>query len=169
MNYGKLILERLQADQGKLFDAKNKDNLSLLQHKENEINYQIKYKGIDKYGIVLDYISIYSSNPILDVDLINQKLDEQSNKIQQNITYLLEDFKLIELDKMNKRAQLRSYPPFEKENSKYYYEIVVEEGVRLHFQRYMYSKDRKRFEKITSQLTLEIFERLINDLTAFLK
>jgi hypothetical protein len=169
MNYGKLVLERIQAEQGKLFDSKNKEKLSLLHHKENDINYQIKYKGIDNYGIVLDYISVALVNPILDVDLINQKLEEQSEKLQQTITYLLEDFKLIELDKMNKRAQLRSYPPFESENSKYYYEIVVEEGIRCHFQRYLYSKDSKRFEKITSQFTLEIFERLINDLTSVLK
>jgi hypothetical protein len=70
---------------------------------------------------------------------------------------------------MNKRAQLRSYPPYKDENSKYYYEIILDEANRVHFQRYQYSKIEKRFEKTTSQLTLEIFERLINDLVDILK
>ncbi len=146
-----------------------KDKFYLLQHTEGELQFQVKFKDVDKYGIVVDYISVARLEPILDVNLINKKLEQQAEKVQKLITYLLEDFALIEIDKMNKRAQLRSYPPHTKENSKFYYEIVLDEGTKVHFQRYEYSKVEKRYEKITSQLTLEIFERLINDLASLLK
>jgi len=185
MNYGKLILEKLLDEKDKFAETKSSeihttgephgrsraeiDRFNILQHNEDEFHFQVKFKDIDKYGIVLDYISISKATPIMDLDIINKKLESDSNKIQTKITYLLEDFKLIELDRMNKRAQLRSYPPYEEEDSKYYYEIVLDEANRVHFQRYQYSSSNKRYEKITCQLTLEIFERLINDLVSTLK
>lgn len=169
MNYGKLILEKLLEERDRLGETRTKDKFNILQHKADEFMFQIKFKDIDKYGIVLDYISISKTMPILDTDLINKKLESDASEIQNKITYLLEDFKLIELDRMNKRAQLRSYPPYKEEDSKYYYEIVMDEGNRIHFQRYQYSSKNKRYEKITSQLTLEIFERLVNDLVSILK
>lgn len=169
MNYGKLILKKFLDEKDRFTETKVKNKFSILQHKEDEFQFQIRFKDIDKYGIVLDYISISKATLIMDVDIINKKLESDSNEIQNKITYLLEDFKLIELDQMSKRAQLRSYPPYKEEDSKYFYEIVLDEANRIHFQRYQYSSNSKRYEKITSQLTLEIFERLINDLVSILK
>lgn len=169
MNYGKLILEKLLEEKDRTIQEKAKDKFNILQHKEDEFQFQVKFKDIDKYGIVLDYISISKSTPVMDVDIINKKLESNSNEIQKRITYLLENFKLIELDRMSKRAQLRSYPPYKEDDSKYFYEIVLDEANRIHFQRYQYSSNSKRYEKITSQFTLEIFMRLVNDLISILK
>lgn len=169
MNYGKLILEKLLDEKGQSAATKSKDKFYTLQHREDDYQFQVKFKDIDKYGIVVDYILIDKTTPIMDVDIINKKLESHSSEIQNKITYLLEDFKLIELDRMNKRAQLRSYPPYKEEDSKFYYEIVLDEANRIHFQRYQYSSSKKRYEKITSQFTLEIFERLVNDLVSILK
>lgn len=169
MNYGKLILQKLLDERDRVIQAKTKEKFNILQHQEDEFHFQIKFKDIDKYGIVLDYISISKSTPVMDVDIINKELEANSNEIQNKITYLLEDFKLIELDRMSKRAQLRSYPPYKEEDSKYFYEIVLDEANRIHFQRYQYSSNSKRYEKITSQFTLEIFTRLVDDLVSILK
>jgi hypothetical protein len=169
MNYGALVLAKLRDEKTKLIETKIKDKFYLLQLTEDDLNFQIRFKDLDKLGIVVDYISIHKVTPILDVEILTKKLEEQSQEIQERLTYLLEAFRLLELDQMNKRAQLRSYPPYKDENSKYYYEIILDEANRVHFQRYQYSKIEKRFEKTTSQLTLEIFERLINDLVDILK
>lgn len=168
MKSGSKILAKIREAKAKAAEGKQKERLQLLQHREDDCQFQIKFKDIDKYGIVVDYISIRKGTPILDVEMINKRLEQQAEQVQKKITYLLEDFRLIEIDKMNKRAQLRSYPPHKKEDSKFYYEIVLDEGVRAHFQRYEYSTSRRRFEKITSQLTLETFERLIDDLVEIL-
>ncbi len=169
MKYSDRIIRKIQEAKQKQITIKQKDKFSVLQHQEDDLLLQLKFKDIDKYGIVLDYISIQKLSPILDVEEINKRLEQQAEAIQQRITYLLEDFKLIEFDRMSKRAQLRSYPPYKKENSKYFYEIVLDEGVKIHFQRYQYSMDEKRYEKITSQLTLEIFARLIDDLVKIIQ
>ena len=167
MNYGKLITQKLLEEKDRVPEPKQK--FYYLQHQEGEFSFQIKFKDIGKYGIVLDYISLGKNTPILDVELINKRLDGQADKVQKNINFLLEDFKLIEMDTRNKRAQLRSYPPHTEDNSKYYYEIVLDEGVKTHFQRYQYSREEKRYEKVTSQLALETFERLVNELASALE
>ncbi len=158
-------LRELKAEPG----TSRKDKFYYYHKEMDGLTFAIKFKDIDKYGIVVDYISVARKNPIMDVDEINRRLEKQAEAVQQQITYLLEDFMLIEMDKATKRAQLRSYPPYEKENSKYFYEIVLEEGTRVHFQRYEYNRDERRYEKITSQLTLEIFKRLVEDLVALVK
>jgi len=168
MNYGAKILTRLKAEKKELLGPSQKNKFSLLNHKEGGLLFQVKYKDLDKYGIVLDYLSISKDEQIRDAEIINKKLAEQAEALQKTVTYLLEDFRLLELDKMNKRAQLRSYPPHEKKNSKFYYEIMLDEGIRIHFQRYEYVRDQKRYVKITSQLTLETFERLVDDLSSLL-
>ncbi len=168
MNYGEFIVKKLVDLKNQGDNQRQRDNFFLLQLTQEDCLFQIRFKDIDKYGLVFDYISIKKGTPILDVEQINRTLEKQAGKFQEKITYLLEDFRLIELDKMNKRAQLRSYPPYKKEDSKYYYEIVLDEGTRFHLQRYEYSSSLKRYEKITSQLTLEIFERLINDVIEIL-
>lgn len=168
MNYGKKVSEMLFDEKNPAvhFDAKQK--FFYLQHQEGDYQFQIKFKDAAKYGILIDYIAIGKSIPLQDVETINQRLDEQADAIQKRITFLLEEFKLIEMDIRNKRAQLRSYPPHTEDNAKYYYEIVLDEGVKVHFQRYQFLTDEKRYAKITSQLTMETFERLINELVKIL-
>jgi len=169
MNYGQTLVRLIQEEKGRGVYADPKQKYYYLQHEVGEFQFQVRFKDIEKLGIVLDYILIQKLSPILDVSLINRKLEEQAAAVEKNITFLLEGFKLIEMELQNKRTQLRSYPPYTKENSKYYYEIVLDEGIKAHFQRYEYSMTDKRYRKITSQLTIEIFERLIDELTALLK
>lgn len=169
MDYGQIVFKVMEEEKNRALYSDPKQKFFYLQHQENNLLFQVKYKDIEKSVIVLDYISVLNKTPILDVDLIKKKLSAQAEAIQKRITFLLEDFKLIEMDNQNKRAQLRSYPPYTRENSKYYYEIVLDEGTRAHFQRYEYSMAEKRYEKITSQLTRETFERLVNELVEILK
>lgn len=169
MSYGQTLVKLIQEEKARGVYADPKQKYYYLQHEVDDFQFQVRFKDIEKLGIVLDYLSVQKLSPILDVSLINRKLEEQAAAVEKNITFLLEGFKLIEMDLQNKRAQLRSYPPYTKENSKYYYEIMLDEGTKAHFQRYEYSMTDKRYQKITSQLTIEIFERLVDELTALLK
>ncbi len=169
MDYGTALLRRLREEQDKGIYADPRQKLYYVSHQEGEFQFQVRFQEVEKVGIVLDYISIAKEPPIQDVEEINRRLDEQADAVQKRITFLLEDFKLIEMDSQNKRAQLRSYPPYKEEDSRYYYEIVLDEGTRVHFQRYQYSSKQRRYEKVTSQMTVESFTRLINELTDILK
>ena len=168
-NYGKLITVKLQEEKKRAVHSEKRQKFNHLQFEENDLQFQLRYKDIEKYGVVLDYISISKSEQIIDLDIIKKQIETQADAIQKRITFLLEDFRLIEMDNQNKRAQLRSYPPFKDDDSKYYSEIILDEGHKVHFQRYAYNMKEKRYEKITSQLTIETFERLINELVSILK
>ena len=168
MSISEKVLEELR-ELKKSPGTTRKDKFYYFHKALDGLDVAVKFKDIDRYGIVVDYISLARTEPILDVEAINRRLEQQAETVQKTITYLLEDFMLIEMDKASKRAQLRSYPPYEKENSKFFYEIVLEEGTRVHFQRYEYNKEHRRYEKITSQLTLEIFKRLVDDLANLVK
>ncbi|MFZ0389367.1 MAG: hypothetical protein WAN36_02825 [Calditrichia bacterium] len=168
MSHGKSIISKIKDEKNKGVPSGPGGKYHFLQLEIQPCHFQLKYKDVGKYGIVLDYITISRGTPIMDVDLMNRKMSRQSEQVQKIVTYLLEDFKLIELDKMNKRAQLRSYPPHQKDDSKYYYEIVLDEGIQAHFQRYLYSGEKRRYEKTDSQLTIETFERLVDDLVVIL-
>ncbi len=161
-NYGKSLSKMLQTGKAQSLQASARKQFYYLQHEEDDFQFQMRVKDVEKFAVVVDYVSVAKKDPILDVEVINQKIARQADAIQKNITFLLEEFKIIELDRQNKRAQLRSYPPHTDENSKYYYEIVLDEGTKAHFQRYEYSMAEKRYTKITSQLTTETFERLID-------
>lgn len=168
MNFGKALSERLREEKSNALYTDSKKKLYYLQHQIEGFIFQIRFKEIEKFGILLDYLSVQCENPLMDVGVINQRLDDQAAEIQKRITFLLEDFKLIEIDHQNKKAQLRSYPPYSQENSKFYYEIVLDEGCSLHFQRYEFSREHRRYEKIISQLTIETFERLVNEFVGIL-
>ncbi len=168
-NYGKSLSKKLQSGQAQPLQVSAKKKFYYLQHEEDDFQFQMRIKDIEKFAVVVDYLSVAKKEPILDVEVINQKIAQQADAIQKNVTFLLEEFKLIELDNQNKRAQLRSYPPHTAENSKYYYEIVLDEGTKAHFQRYAYSIEEKRYSKITSQLTTETYERLIDELCNILQ
>jgi hypothetical protein len=163
-DYGKRLKSMLHAGKYTSLQSDARETLHYLQLDDDKLTIQVRFKEVEKYSILLDSITMSIPGASPDVETVNERLSAQADAIQKRITFLLESFRLIELDKQNKRAQLRSYPPHSEENNKYYYEIVLDEGVKIHFQRYQYSQDQKRYEKIYSLLTMETFERLINEL-----
>jgi hypothetical protein len=60
MNYGALVLAKLRDEKTKLIETKIKDKFYLLQLTEDDLNFQIRFKDLDKLGIVVDYISIHT-------------------------------------------------------------------------------------------------------------
>lgn len=169
VNYGKLMTGLLQEGKFQTLQNEPKQQHFYLQHSDADFNIQVRFKEAEKYAILVDYISVARVDQSLTVEEINKYLNNQAETVQKRITFLLEEFKLIEQDRQNKRAQLRSYPPHAAENNKFYYEIVLDEGIKAHFQRYQFSREGKRYEKILSLLTMETFERLIDELVAALK
>jgi hypothetical protein len=87
----------------------------------------------DKLGLLLNWIEITTHNtpPI--------SLERQFDLLKKEITYLEEDFELVEHDR-NKMMILRSKIPKQLEHAINYYEILLEAGNRLSFRRYEFDK-----------------------------
>lgn len=164
MSVGKGLLARMQEAKNHNPSSDVRERQFFVNETHDDIKVSVKFKEAEKLGVVLDYLAISRTEPLLDSSSINEQLEQQAEAVQQNITFLLEDFRLLELDRQNKRAQLRSYPPQADENSKYYYEIVLEDGSDAHFCRYQFNRNQKRFTRIHSQLSGETFIRLTDKL-----
>lgn len=165
---GKQIVSMIREQEQGGLAAPSGKKFKQFQTHIGQCSVQIKYKEIGSLGILLDSIVMKRGDALLDLDEMYRRLEIMAHEVQEKLTYLLEDFRLLEMDRLNKRAQLRSYPPHQDEDSKYYYEIVIDEAVQVHFQRYQFNRNTRRYEKISSQFTLEVFERLLNDLWSIL-
>jgi hypothetical protein len=100
-------------------------------------------------------------------NLINakDKLEDFSNQLCDKITYLTESFRLIEVDTKNKKAQIRSYPPFVKQNEKLYFELVINASESsLSLSRKVHDNFSHSTKPVSFILNNEILERIIADL-----
>jgi len=120
----------------------------------------------DKYSFLINQITISNKSRTLEKHT-TQSLQRQAAAIAKNITYLLEDFALIEIDEKTGVAQVRSSPPHRKTAEIQYYEILLY-GDRLVFNRYRKQKDGSARERVASHLSDEVLQRLIDDLAEVL-
>ncbi|MGH1363533.1 MAG: hypothetical protein ACRBF0_08250 [Calditrichia bacterium] len=162
MSYGKKIAETIRDGDNKALYTDPKKKITYYNHEEGNLKFQVKFREFGKFGVELDTITVSSTKPLPNLDVSRQLIEEQAEKVQESITFLPENFRLIEMDHTVKKAQLRSYPPVQEEDSKYYHEVVLEDGNNAHFQRYQFSREKKRYQKVNSQLTRESFEKLID-------
>ncbi|GAB4169386.1 MAG: hypothetical protein Kow00108_03080 [Calditrichia bacterium] len=167
MSIGKLTLSYIDDTIKELEQTGKLSYPEIFQIKEGDLQISVKAFSVDKIGLQVDYIHIVKevmkSRPG-----VKELMERQAEYIEKHISYLLEKFKIVELDSLNQRTQLRSYPPYDTEDGKYFYEILLENGDEIFFQRFNYSYESKRYEKVISEFTREMFSRLINDLVAAL-
>ena len=93
------------------------------------------------------------------------RLSEVSQKLSSELTYLLEPITPIEIDVDRCVVQMRSNPPSRDEDSRSYYELLVARDGRLSLNRYTKPNGGLR-AVISTQVTREVFDRLVGDFAA---
>jgi hypothetical protein len=87
-----------------------------------------------------------------------------AGRVAGRVTYLIEEIAVVETDAAGESALLRSASPDRRGEARAYYEVVLRRSGVLTLTRYRYQNgDRERTE-IPCLLTLEVFERLVDDL-----
>ncbi len=132
---------------------------------------------IDGKKVEVDFLSIDSLSGkflrikvedafLKDLGLSDEQLERVSNLLCEKISFLSESFKLIENDRRNKRVQIRSYPPYIHDQSRSYFEILLDlnEAV-LTLSRKETESAGHITENIPFVLSDELFERLLTVLT----
>ena len=111
----------------------------------------------DKLGLLVNHIEITAHNtpPI--------PLERQFDLLKKKITYLEEDFELVEHDRNKRMMILRSNTPQQLENAVTYYEILLEAGNQLSFRRYEFDKIIGKRRVRPANLAREAFGRLLFD------
>jgi hypothetical protein len=136
----------------------------VVKEQMDAIDLHIEIEDFDKFSYMVRSISM--THPQTPAAPIKDVLLRQAGEIERQISYLLEGFRLVELDEVNGTAQVRSITPYQKGDERLYYEVLLRGGNNLTFTRYRKQHQTGEREIVPSHLTLEIFERLVDDLAA---
>ncbi len=84
--------------------------------------------------------------------------------IEQEIRYLGEPLKIIELEKYQGRALLRSFPPRRENGTVHFFELIIDPREGLSLNRLSYDRSLGSRTQTPIPLTRETLERLLEDL-----
>ena len=132
---------------------------------KNTIQLTMDYYQKNELGSELLSIKMVDKNIRNLVDA-KDKLEEFSNQICSRITFLSEKFKIIEIDHKNQKVQMRSYPPFVKQNEKLFFEIIINAvEPSLYLCRKSADPAKHLITPASFILNDEVLERLLENLT----
>jgi len=156
MTPGKTAVQRLQ------------DYLS--RQKSNDAGYQfscdlrglkiqINVKEFDKFSFIVETLRIERSDNLQS----GSDLRKQADFLKSNLTYLLDNIEVFEIDSLQSRAQLRSRISEENNSSLSYFEIMIEGRRGVALERVVFDKQKKQRKNATFHLTNETLTRTIDD------
>jgi len=134
----------------------NKETESLLT-KDDDMIIQVGMSDCENLACFFRHFTVSS---------LKKPLIINPNTVEEKITYLSENLKLIELDK--DRTILRSYPPLEDEKKIIYFEMKIK-PLSMIFSRYAYTKKLGWRTDIFTILTKENLNRLIEDFVSIVQ
>ena len=131
------------------------------------IHLKIEVQDLDKYGVLLHEIVVSNEQPA--DQRVRELLQRQAAEIESRFTYLLEAFRLIELDETAGTAQIRSGTPYHEAGALHYYEVLLRGGNTLTFTRYQ-RKDRNSARALEAcYVTEQLLARICEDAAAVLR
>ncbi len=119
--------------------------------------WRFEITELDKLGLLVNHIAITAHNTP------SMSLEKQLDLLKKKITYLEEDFELVEHDRNKRMMILRSSIPQQLDNAVNYYEILLEAGNQLSFGRYEFAKIMGKRRVRPANLARETFGRLLVD------
>lgn len=123
-------------------------------------------EAVDRVGCAIAGLSIKDLRSV-ERDVGN--LAAWADRVAGRITYLLEKIAIIEVDAASGSALLRSARPERRGEARAYYEVVLTIPGTLTLTRYRYHQGEAKRVEIPCNLTLEVFERLVDDLVATMR
>ena len=117
--------------------------------------------SIEGLGVSVDRLELASTHL---QNVSTERLKEVADALARQVSYLLEALASIEIDQEGCSVQMRSVPPYRRENSTSYYEVVVAAGV-ISLRRYTKGPREARQGQPFS-ITREVLGRLVEDFAA---
>jgi hypothetical protein len=118
--------------------------------------WRFEITQVDKLGLLISHIAITARTPPI-------CLERQFDLLKKKITYLEEDFELVEHDRNKEIMILRSTIPQQLEHAINYYEILLAAGNQLSFRRYEFDKIMGKRRVRPANLATDTFGRLLAD------
>lgn len=89
-----------------------------------------------------------------------------ADRLAARVTYLMEPLIVLELDPVAGEAELRSQSPTARGELKAYYEVRLNTSGTLRLSRVVFDDATRRRRPAPCQMTIEVLERLTDDLVA---
>jgi hypothetical protein len=168
MNLGQKLVVELGARQAGL-NKGSPDSRFTHEQDVDGIRFTLEIQDADKYGFLVRSIAARKEAPGLAADELKTLLAKQAAELEKRLTYLLESFRLLELDELKQTAQVRSHAPYRQDGTIHYYEVLLSAGRALAFARYNTRGARGQREVEPTYVTKEALVRLVNDFSGVLR
>jgi len=170
MNLGQKFLETLHAvRRTENLPKADTDSGYVIAAEVDSMRVTAEIQDFDKFSCILKTLAVRRVQaPPANVAL-KALLLRQAAECERRISYLLENFRLLEVDEENYLAQVRSAAPHQKRDEKFYYEALLQHGLGAAFARYRQTREGGSRELVVCHLTQEALERLVDDLAAVLR
>jgi hypothetical protein len=139
----------------------------VLEEVGDGIHLTLEIQDSDKYGALVRQLS--ARRDAGRRQSLTRLLREQAAEIERRLTYLLEDFRLIELDETAGTAQIRSGTPYRDTDALHYYEILLAGGNTLTCTRYQKTGKNGGREIEPCYFTEQMLARVCDDIAAVLR
>ena len=116
-------------------------------------------------GLAFDGLDFSSTDR---ADLSAQALRAWGDRVAARLTYLMEPLVVLEVDAQAGEAELRSQAPTPRGDRRSFYEVRLRREGSLHLRRIACDDATRRRQSVSCQMTLEVLERLADDLVACL-
>lgn len=117
--------------------------------------------SVDSLGVLVERLELQAARL---EGLTTERLREIADELARRVRYLLEAIAPIEADAEGCSVQMRSVPPYRKENVTSYYEVLVTAG-KISLKRYKKGRGELR-QGEPYALTREVLFRLVDDFAA---
>jgi hypothetical protein len=119
--------------------------------------------ALDAVGVAFDTFEFTATDR---ADWTSEALNAWGERLAKRVTYLMEPLRVIEIDAGGGEVQVRSDVPTPRADARGYYEVRLNRQGTCRLERYVYDEaDRKR-RRTPCHLTLEVVERLADDVAA---
>jgi hypothetical protein len=127
---------------------------------EGTLNSSVR--KVNPLGVAFESL-VWQTDVLKDAE--TKRLTTIADRLSQKLTYLLEPIRVVEVDGQAGAVQMRSYPPYKREQQTSYYEVLVQRGGAITLLRYEKLPGQPRLQ-ILASVTTEVFHRLAEDLSA---
>ena len=129
---------------------------------ENGISCELDLTGVDSMSCAFREMRLILPASERSFD----KLSQWGSELAKRVTYLLEHVNVLENDRDEQAVMLRSVPPDRQPEHTRYYEVVVRAPGTLCLRRYHRERQSDERQAIDIQVTQEVLQRLVRDITA---
>ena len=121
--------------------------------------------ALDSVGVAFDALDFTATGR---PEWTSESLRSWGERLASRVTYLMEPFKVLELDAHGGEVNIRSQAPTTRDQQRSYYEVRLSMQGTLRMERNTFDEAARQRRRSACQLTREVLERLADDIVASL-